>query len=176
MASFNDAIQQLLWPEKRRKDPILGDKVPGYISRTTATSYIKVASGYLPTGLEKLLGWGNVPHRFFPWLFREGMVEIGPIPKGTPVNLLANLDLEADKLKLAELLLKMIADLKKVAGASDEEAARVLKNLAPDLLTLSKCPDFVVNRGHYFGTNLLPEEPGLSDDDKWALIEYLKTF
>ena len=73
-------------------------------------------------------------------------------------------------------LLKMIADLKKVAGASDEEAARVLKNLAPDLLTLSKCPDFVVNRGHYFGTNLLPEEPGLSDDDKWALIEYLKTF
>jgi hypothetical protein len=27
----------------------------------------------------------------------------------------------------------------------------------------------VVNRGHYFGTNL-------SDADKWALIEFLKTF
>ena len=175
MASFNDAIQQLLWPEKRTKDPVLGDKVPGYILRTTATSYIKVAPGYLPAGLEKLLGWGNVLHRLFPWLFREGMVKIGPIPPGTPVNLLANLDLEADKLKLANLLLKMLTDLKKVAGASDQEAATVFKNLVPDLLALSKCPDFVVNRGHYFGTNLMPEEPALSDDDKWALIEYLKT-
>ena len=82
------------------------------------------------------------------------MVVIGPIPKRTPVNLLANLDLEADKLKLVELLLKMIADLKRVAGAGDAEAARVLKNLVPDLLTLSKCPDFVVNQGHYFGTAL----------------------
>jgi hypothetical protein len=176
MASFNDAIEQLLWPEKRAKDAILGDKVPGYILRTTATSYIKVASGYLPAGLEKLLGWSDTLHRFFPWLFREGMVVIGPIPQHTPVNLLANLDLEADKLKLVNLLLNMIADLKKVAGAGDAEAARVLKNLVPDLLTLSKCPDFVVNRGHYFGTALLTEEPALSDDDKWALIEYLKTF
>jgi hypothetical protein len=43
---------------------------------------------------------------------------------------------------------------------------------------LSKCPDFVVNRGHYFGTSYFQEkdEPGLSDDDKWALIEFLKTF
>jgi hypothetical protein len=46
----------------------------------------------------------------------------------------------------------------------------------PDLLKLSKCPDFVVNKGHYFGTDLFKEEPGLSDDDKWALIEYLKAF
>ena len=35
--------QKMLWPEKREKDPILGDKVPGFIYRTTATSYIKVA-------------------------------------------------------------------------------------------------------------------------------------
>jgi len=34
----------------------------------------------------------------------------------------------------------------------------------------------VVNRGHYFGTSQLQEEPGLSDDDKRALIEFLKTF
>jgi hypothetical protein len=44
------------------------------------------------------------------------------------------------------------------------------------MLELSKCPDFVVNRGHYFGTDLFKEEPGLSDDDKRALIEFLKTF
>jgi hypothetical protein len=47
------------------------------------------------------------------------------------------------------------------------------------LLEMSKCNDFVVNRGHYFGTSYLDKkenEPGLSDDDKQALIEFLKTF
>ena len=176
MASFNDSIQPLLWPEKRQKDPILGDKVPGYIYRTTTTSYLKVAPGYLPAGLEKLLSWSDRLPQFFPWLCSERIVKIGPIPKGTPVNLLSNLDLEANKLKLAELLLRMIADLKKVEGAGDAEAAKVFKNLVPERLALSKCLDFVVNKGHYFGTDLFKEEPGLSDDDKWALIEYLKTF
>jgi len=37
------------------------------------------------------------------------------------------------------------------------------------LLALSKCPDYVVNRGHYFGAKL-------SDANKNALIAYLKTF
>jgi hypothetical protein len=57
------------------------------------------------------------------------------------------------------------------------------------LLKLSKCPDFVVNRGHYFGTSKFNEtdglsqdeksfgpEPVLSNEDKRALIEFLKTF
>ena len=34
--SFDDGIEQMLWPEKRDKDPVLGDKVPGIIDRTTA--------------------------------------------------------------------------------------------------------------------------------------------
>jgi len=48
--------------------------------------------------------------------------------------------------------------------------------MGPALLALNKCPDFEVNRGHYFGTGLVPGEPALSDDDKRALIEFLKTF
>jgi hypothetical protein len=60
--------------------------------------------------------------------------------------------------------------------ASDEEARKVFANLVDPLLEVSKCPDFVVNRGHYFGTSYLKEEPPLSDDDKHALIEYIKTF
>jgi hypothetical protein len=44
------------------------------------------------------------------------------------------------------------------------------------LLALNRCPDFEVNRGHYFGTDLFEEEPGLPDADKRALIEFLKTF
>jgi hypothetical protein len=46
------------------------------------------------------------------------------------------------------------------------------------LLQLSKCRDFIVNRGHYFGTSYLDEEKdrALKDDEKRALIEFLKTF
>jgi hypothetical protein len=43
-------------------------------------------------------------------------------------------------------------------------------------MELSKCPDFVVNRGHYFGTNQGGDGSGLSDADKRALIALLKTF
>ena len=176
MDSFNDAIEKMLWPEKRDKDTILGDKVPGFIYRTTTTSYIKVPPGYLPSALGKLLSWGDWLHNLFPWLFSEGMVKIGPIPKGTPISLMSNIDLETDKLDLIKLLLKMKADLIQVEGKSDEEAAKVFKSLVPDLIKVSKCPDYVVNKGHYFGTGYLKEESPLSDEDKRALIELLKTF
>ena len=56
------------------------------------------------------------------------------------------------------------------------QAEQVFKNLVGPLLSFSKCPDFEVNRGHYFGTSYFQEEPGLSDDDKRSLIEFLKTF
>jgi cytochrome c5 len=175
MYAFNDAIEKMLWPEKRDKDPILGDKVPGFVYRTTATSYIKLAPGFLPDSLHKLLSWNDWLARLFPWLFTEEGVRIGPIPKGTPVSLLTNIDLETDKLDLAKLLLKMKEDLKRVEGKDDAEAAQVLKNLVPDLIKVSKCPDYVVNKGHYFGTSFFKEEQPLGDEDKRALIEFLKT-
>ena len=43
-------------------------------------------------------------------------------------------------------------------------------------MDMSKCPDYVVNRGHYFGTDRFGEEPGLNESDKRALIEFIKTF
>ena len=45
-----------------------------------------------------------------------------------------------------------------------------------ELYKLGTCPDYVVNRGHYFGTDRFAGEPALSDPDKRALIEFLKTF
>ena len=51
----------------------------------------------------------------------------------------------------------------------------MLGNSVEELLGLSKCPDLVVNRGHYFGTGY-DNEAALSDEDKKALIEFLKTF
>jgi hypothetical protein len=178
MKSFNDSIEKILWPEKRDKDTVLGGKIngPSLIDRTTERSYLVVPAGYIPDELHGLLGVG---HRWFPSLFGEGGVQIGPIPKGTPVNLLANLDMERVRRDPAalKLLLKVKHDLESLPkDVSDEDARKVLSNLVPDLLKYNKCPDFVVNRGHYFGTNFLPGEPPLSDDEKRALIEFLKTF
>jgi len=179
--SFNASIEQMLWPEKRPRDPVLAKilpagQVPGVIDRTTTRSYLRIPAGYLPRHLRPLVGR---LHRWFPWLFGEGEVMIGPIPAGTPVNLLANLNLLSESqdpverlthdAKVLELLRKVIHDLKAVEGASDEEARKIFANLVDPLLALSKCPDFVVNRGHHFGATL-------SDDDKRALIEFLKTF
>jgi hypothetical protein len=86
------------------------------------------------------------------------------------------------KRKILKLLIKVKSALKALPpNATDEQAKQVFieQGIADELLELSKCSDFVVNRGHYFGTSYLNKaenEPGLSDDDKRALIEFLKTF
>jgi len=77
---------------------------------------------------------------------------------------------------VVELVVRMKKDLIAVpANATNEQAKAAFADLVDPLLRLSKCPDFVVNRGHYFGTKNFKEEPGLSDADKRALIEFLKT-
>jgi len=189
MASFNDSIEQMLWPAKRRKDSLLGDKVLGYMQRTTTDSYLKVAWGYLPGKTAVFMDWLSA---WLPWLFSRNGLEVGPIPAGTPVGLLGNLPLvsesrggkeEAEYLtkvfELIESLKKASKDVKALpASATPAQKHEVFRNVEDSLLKLSKCPDFVVNRGHYFGTSYFKDkdEPGLIDDDKWALIEFLKTF
>jgi hypothetical protein len=184
MASFRSSIEQMLWPERRQRDAVLGDKVPGVIDRTTAQSYLRIPAGYLPDYISKRLADLT---RVAPSVFHEDGVEIGPIPAGTPVDLIANLmllpesadtaeRLEHDK-NIVELLIKLTHDLKEIPPrASDDQARKVFANLVEPMLALSKCPDFVVNRGHYFGTARGTADPGLSDADKLALIEFLKTF
>jgi hypothetical protein len=191
MESFHSSIEQLLWPERRDKDPILGGKVPGVIDRTTARSYLRVPDGYLPDFLQGVVELETkvLPDmQLLPPIFKEGGIEVGPIPKGTPVNLLTNLNVLPDdagwidrlmhKRKIVNLLIKIKEALKALPeNASDEEARKVFldNGLVTPLLELSKCPDFVVNRGHYFGTDFFKEEPGLTDEKKKALIAFLKT-
>ncbi|MGZ8240876.1 MAG: hypothetical protein ACXWTK_05110, partial [Methylobacter sp.] len=78
-----------------------------------------------------------------------------------------------------KLLIRIKKDLKALPkDASDAQAAQVFGNLIDPLIKASKCPDYIVNRGHYFGTDYFRDtraEPGLSDDDKKALIAFLKT-
>lgn len=180
MKSFDDSITQLLWPEKRRGNgefvTASGKKAPGWINRTTSTSRLKVASGFLPGFLQPLTGFFT---HWWPNVFGDGGLDLGPIPEGTPVNLLSNIDLSKEK-ELKGLILPVIKDLKSLPkDATDEDARKAFANLVPKLLEVSKCPDFVVNRGHYFGTDFLPAAEGetpLTDADKMALIEFLKTF
>lgn len=178
MESFESGITQLLWPEKRKGNgeflTASGKMAPGWIDRTTETSYLKIPGGFLPGFLRPKLGFLKT---LWPNIFGESGISIGPIPEGTPINLLSNIDL-TEKKKLIKLAPRLIHDLKQLPDEStDEEAKKVFGNLVEPLLEVSKNPDFVVNRGHYFGTDYLPASEGetpLSDSDKQALIEFLK--
>ena len=154
--------------------------------------------GFVPEVLQPLQG---TLHRWFPWLVSEGGdIVLGPIPQGVPIALLANLKLlaESDSLRdkgshvidIGEFLLKLKVDLASApANATDKELHERFVNLRQPMMALSKCPDFVVNRGHYFGTKEFNQQEGLSadeqafgrepelrDEDKRALIDFLKTF
>ena len=145
--AFNDAVEKLLWPEKRlNKDSIW---------RTQNECTFHLRKEFVPKPFDKLAG-------------SDGYIKIGPIPKGIPINLLANLQPDFQH---AELFLKAAEKLVKInAGNLSPEAADAeLRKLVPDLIAMNKCPDFIEDKGHYFGTDL-------SDNDKRALIEYLKTF
>ena len=188
MRSFQSSIEQILWPESREMDSVLGNKVPGTIDRTTDLSYIKIDGGFLPDGLKKL------GPQLFPKIFSGDQLQLGPIPRGTPVGLLANLMVRPEEMDFSHTaqhdreLVTLIWDIKRdldalgkppVDGQAREafntRALQVFKPLAARLMALSKCPDYVVNRGHYFGTGY-DKEVALTDAQKRDLIEFLKTF
>jgi hypothetical protein len=74
----------------------------------------------------------------------------------------------ADLLALAVKIQLALAKIKlqNLDAAAAKEVLRT--EVAPALWKVSKCPDLVEDRGHYFGSDL-------PDADKRALIEYLKT-
>jgi hypothetical protein len=112
----------------------------------------------VPDELSGILDWSGMFSRFST----PAQVEIGPIPAGTPVSLLANLDLLSPK--AVPLLKRMKKELR-----TDADFAKFVD----PLFELSTCPDYIVNRGHYFGTGL-DGESALSDQQKNDLIEFLK--
>ena len=105
---------------------------------------------------------------------RLGDVRLGPVPKGTPVSLLANTNPDADPALLRKTIfatLETLADIES-RHLSPEEAHQLMRDkVAPALVKVSKCPDFVMDEGHYFKWF-----DSMSDEDKNALIELLKTF
>jgi hypothetical protein len=178
----------MLTPALRRTDTLTAEPVPGYIYRTTAPSCLKVPAGFSPDIVQRfarplswIAGWAVKP---------DGAVELGPFPKDFPINALVNSKLlpdndEPDMLahfwrlaKAGPTFLKAFSRLGGQCSAAEladpnvqVRAETVVREtgLIDTLVGLSKCPDYVVNKGHPFGTNL-------SDADKEALIAFLKQF
>jgi cellulose biosynthesis protein BcsQ len=182
MRSFEDGIEKLLWPDRRPRDPVARSATAGggSIDRTTAVTFLDVPAELVPASLR---GPGGAIQTLATrlGLFTERSLRIGPIPAGTPVNLLANLALDQggsqpDRGDHMARVVAVLTTLQRDLETADEgtRAAR-FANVVDTLLALSACPDFVIDRGHYFGTDLFKEEPGLTDAQKRALIEFLKT-
>jgi hypothetical protein len=76
---------------------------------------------------------------------------------------------DAHRKQLLDLVKQINADIKRGSNPFAD------RNVLGKMLLMSNCPDFVINKGHYFGTNLFSEEPGLSDAEKRDLIGFLKT-
>ncbi|MBL8235839.1 MAG: hypothetical protein JNM66_00365 [Bryobacterales bacterium] len=121
LAAFNDAMEKLLWPEKR-----LGTQS---VWRTSQDSAVLLESGY------KL-----------------------KVKQGTPVHLFANINApEMQLLRNDNFFTRLIGG---IIGRGGLTGVLLRNNLSPD---------FVVDRGHTFGSTL-------SDADKRALIEFVRTF
>jgi cytochrome c5 len=147
MEAFNDAVEKLLWPGKRLNK--------ASIWQTQNECSLHLRKEFVPKTLRGLAG-------------PDGYIKIGPVPKGTPVNLIANLEPDYHHV---DVFVKVLEKLMKIKAEkfSSEAAAEELRKLVPELIAANKCPDFIEDKGHYFGTDL-------PDNDKRALIEYLKTF
>jgi cytochrome c5 len=118
VVAFYDAVEKLLWPEKR-----LGVQS---ISTTSVDSELRISGRTRPVS----------------------------IPAGTPVDLIARVDPTLlPSIVRNELVLNLLSD----------------KTLFRGFMRNNRAPDFVLDRGHVYGAEL-------SDDDKRALIEFLKTF
>jgi mono/diheme cytochrome c family protein len=105
---------------------------------------------------------------------RVGDFHIGPIPKGTPVNLLASINPDAERADLLHALSVTTQTLSEAESMhlSDAEKISLLnEKVAPALMKVSRCPDFVMDQGHYYEWFKT-----MTDADKEALIELLKTF
>ena len=108
-------------------------------------------------------------------------VKIGPIPEGIPVNIIANVNPLAsreDLVKAGDAMVNFLVKHRAAAisnpGDDVAKAARTLEfeqSVAPILEKVSKCPDFVTDRGHDY---VFMRD--LSEKEKRELIALIKTF
>jgi hypothetical protein len=103
-----------------------------------------------------------------------GDLRFGPLPAGMPVNVIANMSPDVplrERLAALDELTTFVRDWHQ-SPSHDKPAIREFEQqVAPELMAVSKCPDFVLDRGHdyVFIRNL-------SDAEKRSLIQLIKTF
>jgi hypothetical protein len=118
LLAFNDAVEKLLWPERR-----LG------------------VQSIMVTSVDSEL---RIPNRDQPL----------KVPAGTPIDMIARVDpREVSRIASSRLVLNLLSD----------------GSLFRGLVRRNQAPDFILDKGHLFGTEL-------ADEDKRALREFLKTF
>lgn len=146
MEAFNDAMKQMLWPEKRER----------VVKVTTAETSAPDLFPQLDSKLQ----------------FLQNMrLKILDFPKGTPINLIMNTNPKF-VFKLGWAYLKGLFSGEAPAGYDhflDRRRAAGMLAMKHRMVELSTVPDYVENRGHNYGSKL-------SDSDKNALIEFVKTF
>jgi mono/diheme cytochrome c family protein len=150
MAAYEDGMSKLLWPERRQ----------GLASIKVTTEDSKLPDLF---PLLKTLDPDLAAFDFDPELLR--------VPKGTPINLITNVHPKDAKSVL-------MAYVNGVLDGRPEEEFNKLQSInrgkgqaamLKRLLEVSTCPDFIEDKGHYYGHDM-------SDEDKRALIEYVKYF
>lgn len=137
---------------------------------------------WLVLSLATSLG-GGLAHDFVEG--RAGDLKLGSLPAGMPVNLFMNLDPAKPLPVLGRAVVGLVLGMDAVtkiqqqirqqdlcgdqAAAMQKKALEEFNKLAlPALLEASKCPDFVMDRGHSFGEHL-------TDQEKIDLTAFLKT-
>jgi mono/diheme cytochrome c family protein len=148
MAAFEDAAEKLLWPERR-----LGVKS------------IKVTS--VETNLPDM--FPGIASKLN--LFEDMDLKLLSFPKGTPVNLVMNLNPESVPALLGAYVEGVLAGRprREFKSLVDQRREAGLEAMRRKMLELNTCPDFIEDRGHTFGADL-------SDREKRSLIDYMKTF
>jgi len=150
MAAYEDGMSKLLWPERR-----LGI---GSVKVTTEDSSLP--------DLFPLLK--NLDPELAAFDFNSELLRI---PKGTPINLLTNIN-PRDAKSVLQAYIEGVLDGRPTAEFNQLRTINHTKGqaaLVKRMLAVSTCPDFIEDKGHYYGHQL-------SDEDKRALIEYMKYF
>lgn len=148
MDAYTDAMKKLLWPETR-----LG--VKSIKTTNEVTSLPDIFPG-LQGHLKK---------------FDDMDLKIFELPKGTPVNLIMSVNPKHFAGVFGAYLKGVLAGKprKEYKSIIDNRREAGIEAAKKKLLEVNTCPDFIEDKGHTFGSEL-------SDNEKYALIEYMKHF
>ena len=150
MADYEDGMTKLLWPEKR-----LGvQSIKATDTETSIPDLFPMLKPLLPE-------FADLPLQF----------DLLRIPKGTPIDLIMNVHAKDVKAVLQAYVDGVLQGQphSRFAELRTKNHDAAMKLMTEKLLEVNQCPDFIEDRGHIYGHQL-------SDQDKRALIEYIKYF